>query len=195
MRLVQSFSLSLPEWLGSVAPKAEEAFRSTDERMRLAIQFARLNVQNRTGGPFGAAVFNEETGTFLSAGVNLVIRSELSIAHAEIVAISLAQRALETYELAGPGLPRLQLVSSAEPCVMCFGAVTWSGIRSLVCGARDEDVRAIGFDEGAKTPDWTDALASRGISVYRDVCRSEAVGVLQAYQSAGGPIYNGTRGS
>ena len=109
-----------------------------------------------------------------------------------IIAISLAQRAWGTYELGRPGRPRLQLVSSAEPCVMCFGALTWSGIRSLVCGARDEDVRKIGFDEGAKTPDWASALARRGMTVRRDVCRLEAIDVLRAYEAAGGPIYNAT---
>jgi tRNA(Arg) A34 adenosine deaminase TadA len=160
--------------------------------MRLAIRLAQLNIENRTGGPFGAAVFNEQTGTLVSAGVNLVTRSNLSVAHAEIIAISLAQRALGTYELGRPGTPRLQLVSSAEPCVMCLGALTWSGLPSLVCGARDEDVRNIGFDEGPKTPDWSSALARRGITVRRDVCRLESIRVLRDYQEAGGPIYNGT---
>jgi tRNA(Arg) A34 adenosine deaminase TadA len=123
--------------------------------MRLAIRLAHLNVTHGTGGPFGAALFNDATGTLVSAGINLVVRSNFSTAHAEIIAITLAQQVSKTYELGKHGMPRLQLVTSAEPCAMCFGAITWSGIRGLVCGARDEDVRAIGFDEGPKIPTWS----------------------------------------
>jgi tRNA(Arg) A34 adenosine deaminase TadA len=75
---------------------------------------------------------------------------------------------------------------------MCFGALLWSGVRRLVCGAREEDVRGIGFDEGPKPADWPAEMQRRGITVVRDVCRDEAVGVLRRYVTAGGPIYNPT---
>jgi tRNA(Arg) A34 adenosine deaminase TadA len=77
---------------------------------------------------------------------------------------------------------------------MCLGAISWSGARRVVCGARESDARAIGFDEGPKLSDWVSALASRGIEVIRDVCRSEAREVLRRYAEAGGPIYNARRG-
>ncbi len=156
----------------------------------MVLELAQQNIQQATGGPFAAAIFNEDTGTVVSAGVNLVVRSNYSMAHAEVIAITFAQRAFDTFDLARPGIPRLQLVTSTEPCVMCFGALTWSGVRSLVCGARDEDARAIGFDEGAKTPDWIAGLERRGIAVQRDICRTDAVAVLQEYQAGGGIIYN-----
>lgn len=194
MRGLPDISVVLPDWFEDALPEEGEVFRSLEDRMKVATHLAELNIANKTGGPFGAAVFDEETGTLVSAGVNLVIRSGLSLAHAEMIAIGLAQRVTGTFDLAEPGLPRLQLVTSAEPCVMCFGALTWSGIRSLVCGARDEDVRAIGFDEGAKTADWAGALKSRGITVIRDIGRSEASRILRSYEAAGGPIYNATRG-
>jgi tRNA(Arg) A34 adenosine deaminase TadA len=73
---------------------------------------------------------------------------------------------------------------------MCFGAIHWSGILSLVCGARDEDARAIGFDEGPKLPDWVSALNDRGIRVTRDVLRGEATAVLKEYAAKGGILYN-----
>lgn len=160
--------------------------------MRLVIRLAHLNVTNGTGGPFAAAVFDDLTGTLVSGGINFVVQSNFSVAHAEIIAITLAQQAFKTYELGKQGMPRLQLVTSAEPCAMCFGAITWSGIRSLVCGAREEDVRAIGFDEGAKTSDWVSELEQRGIAVIQDVARPAATGVLQAYRASGGRIYNAT---
>jgi tRNA(Arg) A34 adenosine deaminase TadA len=73
---------------------------------------------------------------------------------------------------------------------MCFGAIPWSGVCRLVCGARDEDARAIGFDEGPKLADWVTALNERGITVLRDILRNEAVSVLREYIASGGIIYN-----
>jgi hypothetical protein len=64
----------------------------------------------------------------------------------------------------------------------------------LVCGARYEDARAVGFDEGPKMPDWIPALERRGISVVRDVSHDEAVAVLEEYAGSGGMIYNARRG-
>jgi hypothetical protein len=58
-----------------------------------------------------------------------------------------------------------------------------------VCGARDADIRAAGFDEGDKPADWELAYARRGIAVVRDCLRSQAVGVLAEYRRCGGVIY------
>jgi hypothetical protein len=73
---------------------------------------------------------------------------------------------------------------------MCFGAIPWSGVSRLVCGARDADARAAGFDEGPKLKDWVGALAERGIEVVRDVLHAEATAVFAEYAAAGGAIYN-----
>jgi hypothetical protein len=66
-------------------------------------------------------------------------------------------------------------------------------VERLICGARDEDARAIGFDEGDKPPDWTQRLRARGIEVITDLRREEAAEVLASYARAGGVIYNGRR--
>ena len=145
-------------------------------------------------GPFGAAVFNLEAMTLIAPGVNLVTALNSSVVHAEIVAIAVAQQVMRTYDLGGPGMPPCELVVSTEPCAMCFGAVHWSGVRRLICGARDEDARAIGFDEGPKPDDWVSSLEDRDITVIQDVCREEAAGVLRRYAETGGVIYNARRG-
>ena len=72
---------------------------------------------------------------------------------------------------------------------MCLGALAWAGIRGLVCGARDEDARVVGFDEGDKPADWPWLLERRGIDVTRDVHRDEAAAVLRRYVANGGRIY------
>ena len=73
---------------------------------------------------------------------------------------------------------------------MCFGAIPWSGVRRVLCGARASDAEAIGFDEGPKPKAWMAALRQRGITVIRDLCRAEAVTVLQQYKRNRGTIYN-----
>lgn len=153
--------------------------------MHFVLDLVREQIARGSGGPFAAAVFADD-GALLSVGVNLVEPVQCSLLHAELVAIALAQRQLGHYDLAG-----CELVCSTEPCAMCFGAVPWSGVSRLVCGARDADARAIGFEEGAKLSDWQQALEARGITVVRDVLRVEAAALLQDYARRGGLIYNG----
>jgi tRNA(Arg) A34 adenosine deaminase TadA len=114
--------------------------------------------------------------------------SNCSIAHAEMLALTLAQKAVGTYDL-GSGKTMYELVTSTEPCAMCLGAIPWSGVRRVVCGAHGADANAIGFDEGAKPSDWVGELRRRGIEVVRDALREEAQAVLQQYAAMGGHIY------
>lgn len=183
-------TLAPPTWMETVLPAPETEFRSVEERMRLVIRLARENVRRGTGGPFGAAVFDLSTFRLIAPGVNRVLALNCSILHAEMTAIALAQRRIGDFDLGRVGPAGAELVASTEPCAMCFGAVPWSGVRRLVCGARDEDARAIGFDEGPKLADWARALEVRGISVFRDVLRDEAAAALREYAEMGGVIYN-----
>jgi len=167
---------------------------SLRDRMQLVIRLALWNVEQGTGGPFGAAVFESPTGALVSVGVNLVTVTNCSHAHAEMVALANAQQQIRSFDLGAPGMPPYELVTSCEPCAMCFGAIPLSGVRSLVCGARSEDAEAFGFDEGAKAKNWVTALEDRGIAVVRDVCREEVMVVFEEYRKRGGRIYNPRRG-
>ena len=186
--------IRFPDWIMGFLDDNNKSFPTVESRMQLAIQLSRFNVEHRTGGPFGAAIFNIRTHELLSVGINLVVASNCSIAHAEMVAICSAQQQLATFDLGASKTAQYELVTSCEPCAMCFGAIPWSGIRHLVCGARDEDARNIGFDEGPKMTEWKEALESRGITVETDICRAEAAGVLQQYARGNGDIYNGRQG-
>ncbi len=189
-----TIEIALPEWIDAVLPDANPVYARLEDRMALVIALARENVHAGTGGPFGAGIFEMDSGRLIAPGVNLVMSSNCSVAHAEIVAIMLAQKRLGTYDLGGQGLPPMELVSSTEPCAMCLGAVVWSGVRRLACGARDIDARAVGFDEGPKPKDWIAAFDRRGIRVVRDVGRDAAVRVLGDYLAHGGEIYNARQG-
>lgn len=176
--------LPVPEWLNTWAESNHTTFLDVNQRMVLAIDLARTNLKYG-GGPFGAAIFNLQTGELIAPGVNWVVPGKSSLLHAEVMALALAERSLGDYELASHGA--FELVTSVEPCCQCLGALVWSGVSSVVCGAYSEDAQAVGFDEGPRSKNWEQALVQRGIRVTRGVMRQEAIDVLQSYS---GEIYN-----
>jgi len=182
-------SLHLPAWVERFLADSPMVFPETEERMRFVLELSRRNVRHGTGGPFGAAVFDSD-GQLIAPGINMVVISNCSLLHAEMVALAGAQQKLGRYDIGDGGRLHYDLFATTEPCAMCFGAIPWSGVRRLVCGARDEDAREIGFDEGPKLANWVAALNDRGIAVLRDVLRDEAVAVLREYITSGGIIYN-----
>jgi tRNA(Arg) A34 adenosine deaminase TadA len=117
-----------------------------------------------------------------------VVPGNWSCGHAEMVAFSIANATLNTYDLSLKG--DYVLYTSAEPCVMCLGGTIWSGVKQVVCAARHNDIQKIGFDEGPKPQNWVEELENRGISVKKDFMRNQAVDVLNQYAKASGRIYN-----
>jgi len=182
-------SIVLPSWAESAVDWARR-YESDEDKMRVAIALSRINVEQETGGPFGAAVFAPDTGQLVGIGVNSVVRLNSSTLHAEVVALMLAEQQLASFSLAAPGLPRHELVTSCEPCAMCLGATLWSGVKRLVCGATRSDATRLGFDEGPVFNASYEYLAHAGIEIAREVCRAEARAVLELYRSRSGPIYN-----
>ncbi|MFK7791008.1 MAG: nucleoside deaminase [Phycisphaeraceae bacterium] len=182
------FAFELPAWVEPFVAERGETYPTPEARIALAIDLSRENIHQKTGGPFGAAIFDAH-GKLIAPGVNLVPSKRCSILHAEMVAIALAQQALGRYDLSNDGKEVFELAASTEPCAMCFGAVPWSGVKRLICGARDEDARAVGFDEGAKLSNWHHSLAERGIEVIRDQSRDAAADVLNDYRKQRGTIY------
>ncbi|WP_457676540.1 nucleoside deaminase [Thiolapillus sp.] len=189
---MKALCFSPPAWVDDYQAACPDC-RDDKARMAFVIGAAARNVREGTGGPFAAAIYEIASGRLVSLGVNLVVPQGLSMLHAEMVAFSLAQRRLGTYDLGGPGLPAHELVTSTEPCAMCLGATCWSGVSRVVAAAGDADARAAGFDEGPKPDDWVAALEERGIQVRAGVLREKAVAVLREYRSRGGVIYNAGR--
>lgn len=182
-------TIRFPDWVDPFLAESPRTFPTPEERMNFVIQLSRLNVRHASGGPFGAAVF-DQSGLLIAPGINLVVTSTCSLLHAEMVALACAQQALGRFDIGDSGRFPCDLYASTEPCAMCFGAIPWSGVTGLVCGARDEDARAVGFDEGPKLSHWVGALNRRGIEVRRDLLRQEACEVLREYAESGGVIYN-----
>jgi tRNA(Arg) A34 adenosine deaminase TadA len=183
-----SVQISLPSWISSedIPPKGYDA---DSKKMALAVHLSSKNVEQGTGGPFGAAVFTA-AGDLVSVGVNCVVSQRSSVMHAEIAAIILAQRALGMSRLEKSARTKYVLATSAQPCAMCLGAVVWSGVSALLYAARRADVESItGFDEGPLPLQWEHALSSRGIRVRGGILRARAAGVLRAYKEQGGALY------
>jgi tRNA(Arg) A34 adenosine deaminase TadA len=85
----------------------------------------------------------------------------------------------------------LQLVVNWRPCAMCYGALLWSGARSLlIAGDGPECEQFTGFDEGPVVADWREQLDKRGITVTEDVLRDEAIDVFKAFGDSTGTVYN-----
>lgn len=186
-RIQLKAEIELPDWVQEFVENCEPTLHYP-KLMEYAIKLSEMNVEKDTGGCFGALIVNEKTGEILSAGVNVVVPATTSIAHAEMTAILMAQKRLGTYDLSAYG--DFVLVSSTEPCAMCYGAVMWAGVKGLVYGATGDDAREVGFDEGDKPQDWTESLRKRGIVTTGNLLRKRAVKALKAYEKKGKIIYN-----
>lgn len=184
-------TLALPGWVGPFLAARPALCGSDEERMALVLALGREQVERGSGGPFAAAIFARESGQLLAVGLNRVVPQAASVAHAEVLALLLAQQRLGSFDLAAAGLPACELVSSAQPCAMCYGALLWSGVRRVVCSASREAVEGIlGFDEGPLPPDWRGELRRRQIELQEGVLRAEGEALLQRYAELGGVIYN-----
>jgi tRNA(Arg) A34 adenosine deaminase TadA len=161
------------------------------ERMAVAIAAARENVRRGTGGPFGAAIFEIESGRLVSVGMNRVVPLHNSVLHAEIFAIMMAQAVIGSYTLGGDDMAAHELFTSCEPCGMCLGATPWSGVRRVVWAATRDDAGRLEFDEGPVFAASYRYLEARGIRFEQGPLRSEACDVLADYRTGGGEIYNG----
>jgi tRNA(Arg) A34 adenosine deaminase TadA len=185
--ILAQLQLTLPEWLHDAVDESR-VFADDESRVAFAIDLARRNVENATGGPFGAAVFTGD-GRLVSAGVNRVIPHTCSVAHAEMMAYMLAQARLQRHRLNENG-ERFVLATSAQPCCQCYGATVWAGIDELLIGARSQDVEELTeFDEGPLPADWIGELKKRGITVKRDILRDTAREVFLRYRELGGGSY------
>jgi tRNA(Arg) A34 adenosine deaminase TadA len=180
--LYAQLHLTLPSWVHEL--DVDRVYPDADDQVAFAIDLSRRNVQAASGGPFGAAVFNE-AGRVVGVGVNRVVAHNCSAAHAEVMALATSQQRLQRYRLNLDG-GRMRLATSAPPCAMCYGALIWAGIDEVLVGARADDVQSLaGFDEGPLPADWRGELERRGIATQVDLRRDEACAVLRAYGESG----------
>lgn len=107
--------------------------------MTEAVALARSGM-NGGGGPFGAVVVTN--GEIVGRGWNQVTTTLDPTAHAEVVAIRDACRALQRFDLRG-----CELYTSCEPCPMCLAAIYWSRLDRVYYGCSRVDAAHAGFDD------------------------------------------------
>lgn len=94
-----------------------------DQFMERAVQLAMENVRNG-GEPFGAVLVKDDE--IIAEGVNELHEKFDVSAHAELVAIKIAQQKNKTHNLSG-----YTMYASGEPCPMCLSAMYFTGITDV----------------------------------------------------------------
>jgi tRNA(Arg) A34 adenosine deaminase TadA len=105
-----------------------------------AIELSVENVRSGRGGPFAAVVVKD--GKVIAEGTNCVTSTYDPTAHAEIVAIREACRALNDFQLTD-----CEIYSTCEPCPMCLGAIYWARPARLYFATTGNDAAEYGFDD------------------------------------------------
>ncbi len=137
--------------------------------MRLALEEARA--AERAGEvPVGAVVVLD--GTVIARGANRTIADCDPTAHAEIIALRSAARALGNYRLIGA-----TLYVTIEPCAMCAGAIVQGRLERVVYGAEDP--------KGGAARSCFEVLdhpqLNHRVAVTPGVCAEESATLLQAF--------------
>lgn len=143
-----------------------------EQRMRLALAEARL-AADAGEVPVGAVLFLGDR--LLAAGHNRVLRDSDPTAHAEVIVLRAAGRALGNYRL-----PGCTLYSTLEPCAMCAGAITHARVERLVFGAFDLKAGAA----GSVLSVLNHPRLNHGLEVQPEVLASECGAVLRAFFQA-----------
>lgn len=127
--------------------------------------------------PVGAVVV--QGGKIVGRGHNRPIALCDPTAHAEIIALREAARALGSYRLSNA-----DIYVTVEPCAMCAGAIVNARIAAVKYGARDDKAGALGsvYDIGR------DGRLNHRIEVYGGILEAECAALMHGF-------FRGRRGS
>lgn len=142
---------------------------SHDAFMRLALEQA-ANGAAAGEVPVGAVVVLE--GRVAGSGFNQPISTSDPTAHAEVVAIRDAARALGNYRLTGA-----TLYVTVEPCLMCIGAMVHARIKTLAFGAPEPKSGAVVSAFSAQNLPGLNHRIEIVSGVLEDECRA----IIQAF--------------
>ena len=112
--------------------------------------------------PIGAVLVADNR--IIGKGYNQVERLNDPTAHAEMIAITAAANFLSAKYL-----PECDLYVTAEPCIMCFGALEHARIRRVYIGCKEPKH---GF---------SNRLTNSKIDIHWDILSEEAVNLLRTF--------------
>jgi len=143
--------------------------------LREAIALARHGMERNEGGPFGCLVVKD--GNVVTKGNNRVTSTNDPTAHAEMVAIRAACKALGEFQLTG-----CTLYTSCEPCPMCLGAIYWARPDRVVFAGSRINAAEAGFDDQLIYDELMVPFAQRRIPMIQGL-QEEAVLLFQAWNA------------
>ncbi len=143
--------------------------------MRRAIELAENGMDSNAGGPFGAVVV--KNGEIIAEGCNKVTSQNDPTAHAEVEAIRIACKKLNTFQLED-----CVIYTSCEPCPMCLGAIYWARPKKVFYGCTRQDAANIEFDDQLIYDEIVVDINKRQIE-FTNLLRNEAVKVFQKWDS------------
>jgi tRNA(adenine34) deaminase len=146
------------------------ATRSQDEEMMRQALIEAEAALSSGEVPVGAVVVID--GEIKGRGHNLVINSSDPTAHAEIMALRKAAKAVGNYRLTG-GV----LYSTIEPCVMCAGAIVHSRLARLVYGTSDPKAGAVASHFGICSTD----LLNHRVVTEGGILESDCRAMIQSF--------------
>ena len=141
--------------------------------MRRAIALSEMSVKNG-GGPFGAVI--ARNGEIIAEASNKVTIDCDPTAHAEVSAIRLASKRLDTFDLSG-----CEIYTSCEPCPMCLGAIYWAHLDRIYYANNRSDAAAIGFDDDFIYKELELKLEDRSTPII-NMMREEAMRAFSMWQ-------------
>jgi tRNA(Arg) A34 adenosine deaminase TadA len=142
------------------------------EMMREAIRLSAESVKNG-GGPFGAVIAKD--GEIVARASNSVTILNDPTAHAEVMCIREACRALGTFNLSG-----CSIYTSCEPCPMCLGAIYWARLDRIYYANNRKDAADIDFDDDFIYRELERPLSQRSTPII-PLLRNEALPVFKAW--------------
>jgi guanine deaminase len=148
--------------------------------MQRAIEVAIENVRQGRGGPFGCVVVKD--GRIIAEGTNRVTSSNDPTAHAEVVAIREACKALGSFQL-----DSCEIYTSCLPCPMCLGAIYWARPTRVFYAATDRDAAAAGFDDSFIYQELARPLPGRSIPMIQ-LLREDSLKAFEVWKNTPGRI-------
>ena len=145
-----------------------------DALMGIALDEARAALEH-DDVPIGAVVARTDTGEVLARRHNERELTNDPTAHAEVLALRDAARAVGSWRLRD-----CVLVATLEPCPMCAGAAVAARVSMVAFGADDPKAGALGtlYNLGA------DPRLNHAIDVRDGVRAKEAAALLEAFFAA-----------
>jgi len=141
--------------------------------MMRAIELSKNNI-SEGGGPFGCVITKNDT--IIAEGYNQVTKNNDPTAHAEIVAIRKACKALNTFDLSN-----VEIFTSCEPCPMCLSAIYWAHINKVYYGNSRKDAALIDFDDEHIYNELKLDIHKRKIQMFR-INNQEALEVFKLWE-------------